>query len=97
MAKKEKIESKAALELIWPNWEDLLLARGISVDEANRQLEKMFLNFPQGIPRQIVLDWVLNTFDTSIITNKLADVVIAAEKVWRTGKGPVAHSSAELA
>ena len=97
MAKKDPIKSKAALDIAWPTWLDLLVARGITEEEALSQLEKLFNNFPQGVPREIVFDWVRNTFDSGVIMAKLAEVVTAAEKAYRTGKGPTAHSSSELA
>lgn len=101
MAKEKKaveVAEVAALNVKWPEWADLLIARGLTVEQANAKLAQLASRFPGGvIPEQMLLAWVDSVFDASKIQAKLLEVAAAAAKVYATGKGPVAHSSVGLA
>ncbi len=98
MAKSKGDAEPPVTKLDLPTWEAILVAKGLSVDEAHRRLEKLIANFPYGIPTQVLHDWVNSTFDTGHIAQVLVEAAQAFERIRRTGKGPVgAVTGSELA
>lgn len=95
---KKPVAEVAALNVKWPEWADLLIARGLTVEQANAKLSELASRFPGGvIPEQMLIAWVDAVFDPAKIQAKLLEVAAAAAKAYATGKGPIAHSSVGLA
>lgn len=88
-----------ALAIKWPTIEEILVAKGLSIEEANRRVAAFAAKFPytDGAPEAAVREFLSEMFDSGHILAVMVDAFRAFEQLKRTGKGPVAHSSAEVA
>lgn len=89
---------KAAIK--WPSIEEILVAKGLTVEEAQRLVEQFAAKFPyaEGAPEAAAREFLSGIFDSGHVLGVLMDSYRAFEKMKRAGwKGPVAHAGAELA
>lgn len=88
----------AAEEMIFdlPRLEQILIGRGVSVEEAKTRISELSARFGGVIPASVWRQWVNDYFSEAALIGIVMEIGQAWSKVNATGKGPVGKASAEL-